>query len=134
MRHCKLILAALVLASALTGCAGTLPKPDASEAWIGLRDDVPDAMIAEKIDGHALQDGRYFEVKPGAHQLSVMLFDVHSANEDSNCTASLRYSGFDKGAHYTLAETRRGPEVGVQLNDAHGKALASVTDMDCLPS
>ena len=134
MRHSKFTFAALALASALTGCAGTIPKADPSEAWIGLQDGVPDAMIAKKVDGHAVQDGRYFEVKPGAHELSVMLFDVHNANENDNCSGSVSYSGFNVGQHYTLAETRRGAQVGVQLSDAHGKALAAVTDMDCEPS
>ena len=134
MRHSKLILATLALASALTGCAGAIPKADPSEAWIGLHDGVPDAMIAKKVDGHSLQDGRYFDVKPGAHQLSVMLFDVHNANENDNCSGNLSYSGFNAGQHYSLTETRRGPQVGVQLTDAHGKALAAVTDMSCEPS
>lgn len=130
----KLTLAAIALAATLAGCAGPMPKADPNEAWVGLQDDVADAMLAEKVDGRRVNDGRYFEVKPGDHKLSVLLFHVYTANEADNCTGSLDYSHFRAGQRYTLVESKRGPEVNVKLDDAQGKALAAVQDMSCMPS
>lgn len=134
MPKTKLALAALTLAATLAGCAGPMPKADPDEAWVGLRDDVADSMLAEKVDDHKVDDGRYFEVKPGDHTLSILLFHVYTANEEDNCTGNLDYSHFHAGQHYTLVESKRGPEVNVKLDDAKGKALAAVQDMSCMPS
>ncbi|MEB0041154.1 MULTISPECIES: hypothetical protein [unclassified Pseudomonas] len=61
-------------------CAA-VPKPDPSEAWIGLREDPQSDLMAERVDGKRLNDGRYFEVTPGTHRLDMTLFvDVMNDN------------------------------------------------------
>src|SRR5690606_32834584 len=63
-----LLLAALSL---LGACASPLPAPDPQQAWIDFRTEPGELLMAEKLDGRRLDDGRYFQVSPGAHRLEA---------------------------------------------------------------
>ena len=129
-----LLIPALGLACLLSACAGPMPQPDPSEAWIGLQEEAPNDLMAERVDGHKVDDGRYFQVKPGAHRLDVTLFEesVGDSNQQ-DCNGHLSYSGFKAGEHYKLVESSLGSEVSARLYDAQGKQLASTQDFNCMP-
>lgn len=55
----------------LAGCAGPLPQPDPQMAWVELRSAPANTLLAERLDGERLSDGRYFQVTPGRHVLEV---------------------------------------------------------------
>ncbi|MCO7614028.1 hypothetical protein NJH83_27700 [Pseudomonas chlororaphis] len=129
-----LLIPALGLACLLSACAGPMPQPDPSEAWIGLQEEAPNDLMAERVDGKRVDDGRYFEVKPGAHRLDVTLFEesVGDSNQQ-DCNGHLSYSGFKAGEHYKLVESSLGSEVSARLYDAQGKQVASTQDFNCMP-
>ncbi|ROL80148.1 hypothetical protein BLX41_08950 [Pseudomonas protegens] len=129
-----LLIPALGLACLLSACAGPMPQPDPSEAWIGLQEEAPNDLMAERVDGNKVDDGRYFEVKPGAHRLDVTLFEesVGDSNQQ-DCNGHISYSGFKAGEHYTLVESSLGTEVSVRLYDAKGKQVASTHGFACMP-
>ncbi|MCO7572935.1 hypothetical protein NJH78_23360 [Pseudomonas chlororaphis] len=129
-----LLIPALGLACLLSACAGPMPQPDPSEAWIGLQEEAPNDLMAERVDGRKVDDGRYFQVKPGAHRLDVTLFEenVGDANQQ-DCNGHLSYSGFKAGEHYKLVESSLGSEVSARLYDAQGKQVASTQDFNCMP-
>lgn len=129
-----LLIPALGLACLLSACAGPMPQPDPSEAWIGLQEEGSNDLMAERVDGRKVDDGRYFQVKPGAHRLDVTLFEesVGDANQQ-DCNGHLSYSGFKAGEHYKLVESSLGSEVSARLYDAQGKQLASTQDFNCMP-
>ncbi|MGZ0785545.1 PA0061/PA0062 family lipoprotein [Pseudomonas saponiphila] len=129
-----LLIPALGLACLLSACAGPMPQPDPSEAWIGLQEEGSNDLMAERVDGHKVDDGRYFEVKPGAHRLDVTLFEesVGDSNQQ-DCNGHLSYSGFKAGEHYKLVESSLGSEVSARLYDAQGKQVASTQDFNCMP-
>ncbi|RBJ86150.1 hypothetical protein C3L29_003560 [Pseudomonas sp. MWU12-2534b] len=129
-----LLIPALGLACLLSACAGPMPQPDPSEAWIGLQEEGSNDLMAERVDGRKVDDGRYFQVKPGAHRLDVTLFEenVGDANQQ-DCNGHLSYSGFKAGEHYKLVESSLGSEVSARLYDARGKQLASTQDFNCMP-
>ncbi|MDP9530291.1 PA0061/PA0062 family lipoprotein [Pseudomonas protegens] len=129
-----LLIPALGLACLLSACAGPMPQPDPSEAWIGLQEEGSNDLMAERVDGRKVDDGRYFQVKPGAHRLDVTLFEenVGDANQQ-DCNGHLSYSGFKAGEHYKLVESSLGNEVSARLYDAQGKQLASTQDFNCMP-
>lgn len=95
-----LLIPALGLACLLSACAGPMPQPDPSEAWIGSQEEGSNDLMAERVDGRKVDDGRYFQVKPGAHRLDVTLFEesVGDANQQ-DCNGHLSYSGFKAGEH-----------------------------------
>ena len=46
-----LLIPALGAVLLLSACAGPLPKADPSEAWIGLTEEAPNDLMAERVDG-----------------------------------------------------------------------------------
>ncbi|MDP9512088.1 hypothetical protein Q7O56_23935 [Pseudomonas protegens] len=129
-----LLIPVLGLACLLSACAGQMPQPDPSQAWIGLQEEAPNDLMAERVDGKKVDDGRYFEVKPGAHRLDVTLFEesVGDSNQQ-DCNGHISYSGFKAGEHYKLVESSLGTEVSVRLYDAKGKQVASTHGFACMP-
>lgn len=129
-----LLIPALGLTCLLSACAGPMPQPDPSQAWIGLQEEAPNDLMAERVDGQKIDDGRYFQVKPGAHRLDVTLFEesVGDSNQQ-DCNGHVSYSGFKAGEHYKLVESSLGTEVSARLYDAKGKQVASTHDFACMP-
>jgi hypothetical protein len=131
-----LLIPMLGLVAVLSACAGPLPKADPSEAWIGLQEQPADELMAEDLDGKRLNDGRYFEVKPGAHTLELNLIVDGPGNGDDgqiNCQTGIRFDQFQAGEHYKLVESSLGEEYRVKLEDSHGKQLGHSQDFTCLP-
>lgn len=129
-----LLIPALGLVCLLSACAGPMPKADPNQAWIGLQEEAPNDLLAERVDGKRIDDGRYFEVKPGAHRLDVTLFEepVGDANQE-DCQGHISYDGFKAGEHYQLVESSLGQTVTARLLDSHGKQLAHSPDFICTP-
>lgn len=133
-RRPLLLIPMLSLVALLAACAGPMPQPDPSEAWIGLREEAPNDLLAERVDGQKIDDGRYFQVKPGAHRLDVTLFEENVGDSNQqDCDGHISYSGFKAGEHYKLVESSLGSEVSARLYDAMGKQVASTHDFACMP-
>lgn len=129
-----LLVPLLGLVAVLSACAGPMPKADPSEAWIGLQEEPSGVLMAEDLDGKRLNDGRYFDVKPGAHTLAVELI-VEGNGDDGqmNCEASVHFDPFKAGAHYTLVESSLGEEYRVKLEDSSGHQIGHSKDFTCMP-
>jgi len=129
-----MLIPTLGLAVLLSACAGPLPKADPSEAWIGLQDEAPNDLLAEKVDGKSINDGRFFEVTPGAHKLDVMLVEISVGDgNQEDCSGQVSYQQFRAGEHYKLVESSLGQEVSARLVDSHGKEVAHTGDFQCMP-
>ncbi|WP_213880848.1 hypothetical protein [Pseudomonas sp. dw_358] len=134
MQSKSLLLVPLLSAVCLlSACAGPMPKADPSEAWIGLRDDVNSVVLAEKVDGQKIADGRFFEVQPGTHDLGVMAYDDGGSDSTLTCTGDIHYSGFKAGHRYRLVESSLGENFSANLVNQNGKTVASSTNFDCMP-
>lgn len=118
----------------LSACAGHLPKPDPSDAWVGLREETQNSMLAEKLDGVELKDGRYFQVKPGGHKLELLLYKEGVTEQDERiCRAAVEYAGFKAGKHYTLVESSLGDlHLRADLKDDQGKTIATTSHFNCI--
>lgn len=129
-----LLIPALGAVLLLSACAGPIPKADPSEAWIGLTEEAPNDLMAERVDGKRVDDGRYFEVTPGAHQLDVTLFEEEAGDENQqDCQGRIEYDNFKAGEHYTLAESSLGTNIRARLTDSHGKEVAATQEFNCMP-
>jgi hypothetical protein len=129
-----LLLPLLGVVAVLSACAGPMPKADPSEAWIGLQEEPSGVLMAEDLDGKRLNDGRYFDVKPGAHTLDVNLI-VEGSGDDGqvDCQAAIRFNQFKAGEQYKLVESSLGEEYRVKLEDSHGHQLGHSKDFTCVP-
>ncbi|SFQ06661.1 hypothetical protein SAMN03159489_02438 [Pseudomonas sp. NFPP07] len=129
-----LLIPALSLVLLLSACAGPMPKADPNEAWISLEEEGSSDLMAERVDGKNVDDGRYFEVQPGAHRLDVTLFEeVGGDSNQVDCRGQVSYPSFKAGEHYKLVESTLGTEVRARLYDGEGKQVASVRDFECMP-
>lgn len=129
-----LLVPGLSVVCLLSACVGPMPQPDPALAWIGLQEEAPNDMLAERVDGKRIDDGRYFEVAPGAHDLDVTLFEnpMGDSNQE-DCSGKVHYNQFKAGEHYQLVESSLGEEVSARLEDSHGKQLAQTADFQCMP-
>lgn len=130
------LLPVLGLAALLSACAGTLPKPDPHDAWVGLQEEARDNMLAEQLDGHPLKDGRYFQVAPGKHSMQVVVYAASSVYvDDKTCHGTLAYAHFKPDEHYQLRETSTGMSMGlalgVDLVSDRGRTVAHTDQFTC---
>ncbi|MGB4072163.1 hypothetical protein [Pseudomonas sp.] len=105
----KLILLAAALFAA--GCASPLPPHDPGQAWVELRSDPGSLLMADRLDDQRLNDGRYFQLSPGAHELQVRFqyeinggggMDGMSEPLQITCQMRLRYANFAAGQRYRV--------------------------------
>ncbi|WP_285421183.1 hypothetical protein [Pseudomonas sp. efr-133-TYG-23] len=129
-----LLIPALSAVLLLSACAGPMPKADPSEAWIGLKEEAPNDLLAERVDGKRVDDGRFFEVTPGDHRLDVTLFEDEPGDDNQqDCQGRVHYKHFKAGEHYTLVESSLGMTVRATLKDAQGHEVATTQDFNCMP-
>lgn len=107
MRYLALIIAVLVLSA----CVSPVPPPDPSQAWVELRSNAGTLLMADRLDGQRLNDGRYFQVPPGGHELQARFqFDVNTGGgldgisepRQVTCELRVRYDNFVAGQRYRL--------------------------------
>lgn len=128
----------LTLVLALGGCAW-LPAHDPSQAWIDLHTRRPSELLAAKVDDKALDDSRFFQVSPGAHQLQARLrFSVdagdvgpHAPPLPRDCRVLLDYAEFAAGQRYRLEAGNIGFRTWSKLYDAQNRVLARGREGRC---
>ncbi|MBV2132481.1 hypothetical protein KRX52_06645 [Pseudomonas sp. MAP12] len=130
------LLAVLAL---LGACAGPLPQPDPQQAWIEFRTEPGELLMAEKLDGKRLDDGRYFQVSPGAHRLlATYRFEVQVGPimtldpVQMLCYLRLDYAGFVAGQRYRLEAHHWLFQTESWLSDATGKRMADGQEWHCI--
>lgn len=137
MRQSLLLLALITL----TACTSPLPAVDPQQAWVDLRTRNGNLIMAERLDDQRLEDGRYFQVGPGSHEL-VIRFDYEiqigpiTAIADTRerlCYLTLNYDHFQAGQRYMLEARTVGLEPIAQLYDAQRRLLANDRQMNCTP-
>lgn len=123
---------------ALSACASPLPSPDPSQAWVELRSNAGTLLMADRLDGQRLSDGRYFQVTEGAHELQARFqFEVSggggldgiSEPRQVTCAIRVRYDNFIAAQRYRLEARPLQMKAQAWLYDeqrnllAHGKIV-----------
>lgn len=135
------ILPILALAM-LSGCASPLPAHDPGMAWVDLSTMTGRLVMADKLDGQRTDDGRYFQVTPGKHELQVrydyeyrsgmalsMMSDDYS---EITCFIRVSYDNFQAGQRYRLVARSIANSIDATLYDAQRQAVARDLDMHCI--
>ena len=94
----------------------------------------------DRLDGQRLEDGRYFQVTPGKHEL-VVRFDyeiygggIMSQPRDRTCYLTVRYDNFKAGERYRLEARAPVMEPQVLLYDASRKVVVNEpSNVFCIP-
>lgn len=128
----------------LAGCA-ELPSPDPSQAWVDFSTATPGAkrLMAQRLDGKSLNDGRFFQVPPGSHELMVRFdFEVPSGGgllggmnqpQERSCFMTLQYAHFEAGQHYRLEGRALAFTPNLRLYDSARQLLAEERNVNCIP-
>jgi len=133
-----------VTALFLSACASTpIPLADPQQAWVDFATPTPGAklVMAQRLDGKNLTDGRFFQVPPGSHDLMVRFdFEVNTGTgiggldqtRDRTCFMSLQYNNFQAGQHYVLEGRSLAFTPNIRLYDSARKLLAEEHSVNCL--
>ncbi|MDE1167493.1 MAG: hypothetical protein PW845_19500 [Pseudomonas sp.] len=130
----------LLLCLALVGgCASPLPAKDPQQAWVDMTMIDGKVVMAERLDGERLRDGRYFQVTPGAHKL-IVRYDYEisqggmffSDPGQRLCYLTIHYDGFKAGQRYLIETRTMGLTPMARLYDPQRKIVAEDSDVNCL--
>ena len=133
-----------VVALSLSACASTpLPPVDPHQAWVDFATPTPGAklVMAQRLDGKNLPDGRYFQVSPGSHELMVRFdFEVPTGGSlngfgqtaDRTCFITLQYDHFKAGQRYRLEGRSLAFTPNIRLYNAARQLLAEERSVNCL--
>ncbi|MEH3021857.1 MAG: hypothetical protein PGN19_03855 [Pseudomonas oryzihabitans] len=139
------LLAILLL---LGGCTTPLPPVDPNRAWVDLvlrEPAVGASLLAESQDGRRLDDGRYFQLSPGAHSLKVSYsYELYGGggfgsrfgwNEPLRfqCYLELDYADFQAGRRYRLEGQHTFGRGEITLYDGQRELVSSERGI-CTPS
>ncbi|MNH01275.1 hypothetical protein D3C79_604890 [compost metagenome] len=96
--------------------------------------------MADRLDGERLNDGRFFQVTPGAHELVVRFdYEVYSGGfttdpTDRTCYLKVKYDSFQAGQRYRLEARAPAMQPSAYLYDAQRKVVAEEShDIFCIP-
>ncbi len=101
----------LVGLSILSACASSVPPRDPNQAWVELYATPGELLMADRLDGQRLNDGRYFQVPGGAHELQARFqfetngnsgLDGSTEPRQITCEIRVRYDDFAPGRRYRL--------------------------------
>ncbi|MDD0976526.1 hypothetical protein [Pseudomonas fontis] len=131
----------LLAVSTLGACVSPLPPVDSKQAWVDLYTVTPGkVLMADRLDGQRLNDGRYFQVTPGPHELTVRFdYEVHSGGfsidpVERSCYLKIRYDGFQAGQRYRIEARAPAMQPSAYLYDAQRTVLAEESnDIFCIP-
>lgn len=133
-----------VAAVFLSACTSTPIAPvDPQQAWIDFATSTPGAkvLMAQRLDGKNLNDGRFFQVPPGSHELMVRFdFEVPTGGSlngfgqtaDRTCFITLEYAHFEAGQRYRLEGRSLGYTPNIRLYNAARQLLAEERSVNCL--
>lgn len=140
----QLFLSCLLGLSLLGGCTSqALPPADPRQAWVELASNLPSTGLrADRLDGQRLEDGRYFQVPPGAHELDVRVeFETNLGGgpppsggpSQVTCYLRVRYDGFAAGQRYQLYVRPWLMKADGWLYDSQRNVLARAEVLRCGP-
>lgn len=120
---------------ACSACAAPLPEHDPNMAWIDVQVQANHRLSAQRMDNVKVDDARYFQVSPGAHQLQLRLtYDRGSSNGGDNqrrCQVEIAYPEFVAGQRYSIRALAKGWTVRAWLYNADGQRIMESKPVRC---
>ncbi|PQZ94456.1 MULTISPECIES: hypothetical protein [Pseudomonas] len=133
-----------VIALSLSACVSTpLPAVDPQQAWVDFATPTPGAklVMAQRLDGKNLNDGRFFQLPPGPHELMVRFdFEVPTGGgfggmgqtTERTCFMTLQYDHFKAGERYVLEGRSLAFTPNIRLYDSARQLLAEERSVNCI--
>ena len=132
--------AMLLAFSTLGACATPMPPVDQNQAWVDFYTITPGKLVmAERLDGKRLTDGRFFQVTPGKHELVVRCdYEINTGvfttdPTERTCYLTVEYDGFQAGQRYRLEARAVAMQPNARLYNAERQVLAEERLIHCVP-
>ncbi|MFB4390751.1 MULTISPECIES: hypothetical protein [unclassified Pseudomonas] len=132
----------LILVIVLPGCQAPMPAADPQMAWVDLSLPFPNdrVLLAERLDKKRLDEGRFFQVAPGRHELVVRFdYEVNAGaglgmmgTTVRQCYLTLDYAHFQAGQRYMLEARSMALSPEARLYNAERQVVAALSDFYCL--
>ncbi|WP_408003572.1 PA0061/PA0062 family lipoprotein [Pseudomonas granadensis] len=132
----------LLSVSLLAGCQTPLPPVDPQMAWVDFSTPSPGGklLMAERLDNQRLNDGRFFQVTPGSHELRVRFdFEVFGGGGslltgpvERLCYLTIRYEHFEAGQRYLLEGRSLAFTPSARLYNAQREIVAEDREFNCI--
>ncbi|WP_433738042.1 hypothetical protein [Pseudomonas putida] len=133
----------LLVASTVVGCSTPpLPAVNPQMAWVDFSTPFPNdkLLMADRLDNQRLDDGRFFQVTPGSHELQVRFdFEVPSGGSDMFggarerlCYLVIKYDHFEAGQRYLLQARSLAFTPEARLYNAKREIVAKDREATCL--
>jgi len=136
-------LTTLLAASVLAGCQSPLPAADPQKAWVDFAMPTPGGkvLMAERLDHQRLRDGRFFQVAPGSHELTVRFdFEIFGGGlgmdtdpQERLCYLTVPYEHFEAGQRYRLEARSLAFTPSARLINQQGQIVANERQVNCVP-
>lgn len=132
----------LLLASASLAACSNIPIPpvDPQKAWVDMFTTTGKLVMAESVDDQKLNDGRYFQITPGAHELEVRFdYEIYAGGGmisdpfDRTCYLTIRYDGFKAGERYRIEGRAIAMQASARLYDSNRQIVAQDREVHCIP-
>ena len=136
MRYLTLLGGVLVLSA----CASPVPPADPGQAWVELHSHAGTLLMADRLDGQRLSDGRYCQVTAGAHELQARFqFEMSSGGgldgvsepQPVTCEIRVRHDNFVAGQRYRLEARPMQMKAQAWLYDEQRNVLARGKTLRC---
>jgi hypothetical protein len=117
-------------------------------AWVDLHmqmANVGNVLMADRLDGKRLDDGRYFQVTPGTHELQVRyqfelggmvpggMMGSQYEPVEINCYMTIEYDGFKAGERYRIEASSYMDQPRLELQNSQQQAVGTVRKRQCIP-
>ncbi|WP_160105896.1 hypothetical protein [Pseudomonas izuensis] len=134
----------LMVASAIVGCSTPpLPAANPQMAWVDFSTPFPNdkLLMAERLDNQRLRDGRFFQVSPGRHELTVRFdfevpsgggMDMFGGGRERLCYLIIKYDHFEAGQRYLLQARSMAFTPEARLYNAKREIVAEDSQANCI--
>ncbi|MNP52590.1 hypothetical protein D3C76_1469920 [compost metagenome] len=98
--------------------------------------------MAERLDNQRLRDGRFFQVTPGSHELTVRFdfevpggggSDLFGGSTERLCYMIVKYDHFEAGQRYLLQARSMAFTPEARLYNAKHEIVAEESQINCVP-
>jgi len=124
-----------VLVVTCLACAAPLPEHDPNMAWIDIQARAGHQLSAQRLDGRRVDDARYVQVSPGAHQLQVRLIynrgSSRTGESQRRCLIDIVYPEFVAGERYRIQGVAQGWMVRAWLYGSDGQRIVESLPVRC---
>lgn len=112
------------MSALLSACATQIPSANDSTAIITFQNSAGDLLMANKVNGVSVDNGRYFSVSPGNNKLEVLITSGTGQESSYAMFATLEYSDFAADNTYEMRIMDKGFQKSLQLIDCTGSLLS----------